>query len=97
MSSVNKSFHTTIDRYARAFQVFTPVGSWKPSGTIVRLRQRKVSYRFFPHFHPYVGASRAFVPGLQLSLIERLNDGGIPELQDSDTLYLPQPNPPSGR
>ena len=31
------------------------------------------------------------------SLIQRLNTSGFPALQDSDTLYLPQPNPPSGQ
>lgn len=50
----------------------------------------------FPHFHPYVGGNRAAhppIPASQLSLIQRLNDGGVDELQDSDTFYMPQPNP----
>jgi hypothetical protein len=79
-----KSFHNTIDS-ARMYQIYT--GSrWKTYPVEVTFRNRSLSYLFFPHFHPYVPA-----------LIQRLDDGGFPELQDSDTLYLPQPNPPSGQ
>jgi hypothetical protein len=31
------------------------------------------------------------------NLIRRLNEGGFNQLQGTDTLYLPQPNPPSGQ
>ena len=61
-------------------------------------RTRSVSYQVFPFFHPYVGRDRAFVsnvPGVWLSLIQRLRDGGVTELEQSDTLYMPQPNPPT--
>lgn len=71
---------------ARQYQAFTPANNWKAVPIYVTLRNRSLTYQFFPHFHPYVA-----------SLIERLNDGGFDALQDSDTLYLPQPNPPSGR
>ncbi len=55
-------------------------------GPYITLRNRNLAYQFFPHFHPYVP-----------DLIHRLNDGGVDELLASDTLYLPQPNPPSGQ
>ena len=80
--ALTKSFHNTIDS-SRMYQVYTG-SQWRTYPVEVTFRNRSLSYLFFPHFHPYVPA-----------LIHRLNDGGFPELQDSDTLYLPQPNPPS--
>src|SRR5262249_49784366 len=68
---------------ARAYQNFTSAG-WIASSPFITLRERSLEYQFFTHFHPYVP-----------DLIRRLNEGGFPELQDSDTLYLPQPNPPN--
>src|SRR4051812_6424122 len=80
MEITASSFHNTYDVYVRGFQTYNPENIWK-SGRYITLRDRSVSYQFFPHFHPYV-----------LQLIQRLNEGGISELQDSDPLYLPQPN-----
>jgi len=94
---LTQSFHNTIDANARAYQLYTSPGGWVPYPVYITVRDRSVNYQFFPHFHPYVAGNRAFVPGVKLSLIERLKDGGLPELLDSDTLYLPQPNPPSGQ
>jgi Tc toxin complex TcA C-terminal TcB-binding domain len=79
------SFHNTIDN-ARAYQAYTVAGNWGIWNPYITIRNRSLTYQFFPHFHPYVA-----------QLIQRLNDGGFPELQQSDTLYLPQPNPPSGQ
>jgi hypothetical protein len=79
------SFHNTID-YARAYQAYSVAGNWGIWNPYITIRNRSLTYQFFPHFHPYVA-----------QLIQRLNDGGFPELQESDTLYLPQPNPPSGQ
>ena len=84
MAPLNTSFHNSID-VARAYQIFTPSG-WIHRPTIITLRELSLTYQFASHFHPYV-----------VDLIKRLNDGGFPELQDSDTLYMPQPNPPSGQ
>jgi hypothetical protein len=81
---VNKSFHNTADT-ARGYQIYTG-NNWKTYPLYVTLRNRSLTYQFFPHFHPYVPA-----------LIDRLNDSGFLGLQDSDTLYLPQPNPPAGQ
>jgi hypothetical protein len=67
------------------YQAYSSAG-WKNYPVYITLRNRSLTYQFFPHFHPYVPA-----------LIQRLNEGGFPELQDSDTLYLPQPNPPAGQ
>lgn len=80
------SFHDTYDRLVRAYQTYTVGGGWWGGGRFITLRDRSLTYQFFPHFHPYVPA-----------LIRRLNDGGITELLDSDTLYLPQPNPQNGQ
>src|SRR5258708_11919519 len=78
------SFHNSID-VARANQTYTVNEIWIPPDFIT-LTYRSLMYQFSPHFQPYVA-----------DLIKRLNDGGVAELQQSDTLYLPQPNPPSGQ
>ena len=88
------SFHNSIDA-ARAYQIYASEGRWIP--VPIYITTRSVNYEFFPHFHPYVAANRARVPGMKLSLMERLKEGGLPELEDSDTLYMPQPNPPAGQ
>src|SRR5260370_3542735 len=93
MARITQSFHNMVDTTAKAYQVYTPGGAWKIEPIYIPLRQRSVAYQFFPHFHPYVGRDRSPVPGMQLSLIQRLKEGGVTELQDSDTLYMPQPNP----
>ncbi|HEU4891608.1 MAG TPA: hypothetical protein VFT47_08660 [Vicinamibacterales bacterium] len=77
-------FHNSIER-ARVHERFTGI-DWAPASDYITLRNRSLTYQFFPHFHPYVPA-----------LIQRLNNGGFPTLQDTDTLYLPQPNPPAGQ
>lgn len=78
------TFHDSIER-ARSYQKFTGV-SWLPADEYITLRNRSLTYRFSTHFHPHVA-----------SLIQRLNALGFPALQDADTLYLPQPNPPAGQ
>src|SRR5579859_1460397 len=70
------SFHQTIDRQIRPYQNFTG-GIWA-FGKKVTILERSIKYQFFPHFHPYV-----------VNLIQNLNNGGIAELQESDTVYLP--------
>src|SRR5262249_52556789 len=79
MSAVTKNFHNITDYPIRGYQNNTGAG-WR-NGYYVTIRNRSLTYQFFPHFQPYV-----------LPLIQRLNEGGLPMLQDSDTLYLPQPN-----
>src|SRR5690348_3317723 len=79
------SFHNSID-VARANQTSTVNGDWQDAVQLITLVSRSLTYQFSPHFQPYVA-----------DLIKRLNHGGIAELQQSDTLYLPQPNPPSGQ
>jgi hypothetical protein len=81
------SFHGYYDLNVRSYQIYTGGGKWiPPINWYITIRDRSLNYEFFPHFHPYVPP-----------LIQRVNDGGIAELQDSDTLYLPQPNPPNGQ
>lgn len=77
---VDQSFHNTYDSRVRPYQTYAVGKGWR-DGHYVTLRDRSVEYEFFAHFHPYM-----------VQLVQRLNDGGIPELQDSDTLYLPQPS-----
>ena len=96
MALMNASFHNLVDN-ARAYQTYTTGGAWKLFPPYITIRQRSLTYQMFPHFHPYVGGTRAAWPNVsngQLSLIQRLNEGGVDELQNSDTLYMPQPNPP---
>lgn len=92
-----QSFHNLVDMNQRSYLTYATDGSWNQILPYITIRQRSLAYQFFPHFHPYVGGSRPILPNVssaQLSLIQRLNDvGGIGELQDSDTLYMPQPNP----
>jgi hypothetical protein len=78
------SFHNSIDT-SRAYQAFAS-GAWKYRTPYITLRERSLTYQFFTHFHPYVP-----------NLIRRLNEGGFNQLQGTDTLYLPQPNPPGGQ
>lgn len=78
MASASKSFHNSLDYHAKAYQTYAG-GMWKAGA--ITLLDRSLAYRFFPHFHPYVA-----------QLVHRLNEGGISALQDSDTLYLPQPS-----
>src|ERR1700733_1343643 len=88
------SFHNTIDGTVRPFQTYTIEEGWQSTSTMVALSE-SVGYQFYPFFHPYVGRDRAFVANMKLSLMQRLNDGGVTELLGSDTLYMPQPNPTS--
>jgi hypothetical protein len=81
--ALTKSFHSSVDT-SRAYQAFDGA-SWIYLNPFITIKNRSLTYQFFPHFHAYVPP-----------LIQRLNDGGFSELQDSDTLYQPQPNPPLG-
>src|SRR5579859_4606227 len=95
---MTKSYHNLTDRNIRAYQTYS-AGGWT-GGAYISVLNRSLTYQFFAHFHPYVGANRAGlanVPSSWLSLIQRLNDGGVAELLDSDTLYMPQPNPSGGQ
>ena len=82
---MTKSFHNIIDANQRAYQTYQN-GVWSAFQPYITTRDRSLTYQFSSHFHPYVPA-----------LVKRLNDGGVAELEDSDTLYLPQPNPPSAQ
>ena len=83
------SFHSAIDANLRAYQLQTSDLGWVPWPVLVV--DRSVGYEFQPHFHPYVSSNRAGVPGMQTSLMGRLTEGGLSEFEDSDTLYMPQP------
>jgi hypothetical protein len=57
------SFHNYYDAIVSAYKKYT-------------IEDRSLSYRFYPHFHPYV-----------LDLIKRLNAGSVSGLQAADTDY----------
>ena len=95
MAIVNTSFHNTVDQTVRPWQTYTTAGIWVPVDNVTVTLDESIAYQFYPFFHPYVGRERSYVPNMEFSLIQRLNDGGVEELEASDTLYLPQPNPPS--
>lgn len=93
---MTNSFHNLTDTNVRAYQSYAgdTWGPWQYISTI----NRSLRYQFFPHFHPYVSGNRANLPNVPatwLSLIQRLQEGGTTELLASDTLYMPQPNPPA--
>jgi Tc toxin complex TcA C-terminal TcB-binding domain len=73
MRPVN-SFHGTVDQVMRDPFFHFPVVT----------HDRKASYHFFEHFHPYVP-----------TLIDQLNAGGIKALLDADTEYSGQTAGPS--
>lgn len=68
-----KSFHATLD-YA---DVRDQMMIFDPSGTEYITLEREVSYRFYPHFHPYVG-----------QLAQRLLRKSTSGLQAADTEYV---------
>src|ERR1035438_8883679 len=99
MAAIKQSFNGTIDQTVRPYQTYTTQGVWVPASTVVSLKE-SVAYQFYPFFHPYVGRDRAAIPNpppnappMMLSLIQRLREGGVSELEASDTLYMPQPQP----
>ena len=61
---MEKSFHDPVET------TFDHPMDW----AVPRIRERKLSYRFHTHFHPYVS-----------ELVERLVKGSVPALQAADT------------
>src|SRR5260370_22872135 len=54
MNSTANSFHNRLDTNVRAYQAFNPKG-WGPiRAPVLTTYTQKVTYQFFPHFHPYV-------------------------------------------
>jgi hypothetical protein len=81
------SFHNLVDAQVRPYQVYTG-GIWGGLNPYTTTYINSVDYQFFAHFHPYVK-----------NLIQNLDNGGIVELLDSDTVYLPNTSskPASGK
>jgi Tc toxin complex TcA C-terminal TcB-binding domain len=68
-------FHFGFDRDRRGFEEDTTT---ETAHTVHRvIRERDLTYRFYPHFHPYVG-----------DLTRRLLRGSVRGLQAADTDYL---------
>lgn len=81
MGSNRPSFHKYIDLNLRSEKVLTNrVWTTKTVHKDFIIQERALSYRFTPHFHPYVGA-----------LVNRLSAGSIRGLQEADTDYALDP------
>jgi len=53
--SAGSSFHNLIDATIRPFQAYQPKSGWGPIlSNILTTYNLNVTYKFFPHFHPYV-------------------------------------------
>lgn len=76
-------FHGYLDAKARAYQVYKPALGWTTT-TVEKhptIQERTLSYRFYPHFHPYVA-----------ELVRRLIEGSVRGLQATDTEYCENPD-----
>lgn len=71
-------FHGYLDAKVRTYQVYKPEHGWTTTTVEkhITIQERTLSYRFYPHFHPYVG-----------ELVKRLIEGSIHGLQAVDTQY----------
>jgi hypothetical protein len=76
-TSSNK-FHGYLDAKTRAYQVYKPDRGWTTTTFVkhITIQERTLSYRFYPHFHPYVA-----------ELVRRLIKGSVRGLQAMDTEY----------
>lgn len=74
-------FHNYYDANVYAYKTYVAKQGWVdgdwPWPVLTTIENRILSYRFYPHFHPYV-----------LDLVKRLNVGGVAGLQAADTDYL---------
>jgi hypothetical protein len=72
-------FHGYLDAVVRPYQVYKPAPGW--TNTAIEkhfvIQDRTLSYRFYPHSHPYVG-----------ELVRRLIEGSVRGLQATDTEYV---------
>lgn len=71
-------FHGYLDAKARGYQVYKPDPGWTTTTVEKRItiQERTLSYRFSPHFHPYVA-----------ELVRHLIEGFVRGLQAVDTEY----------
>ena len=70
------SFHTYYDSVAYANPIFTTEQGEKAQQSTFSITDRSLTYRFYPHFHPYMS-----------DLVKLLIEGGISGLQAADTDY----------
>jgi len=75
MAQLALGFHNSVD-IARAYQAYDGA-RWNYILPYITITNRSLTYQFFSHFHPYVP-----------SLIQDLNNGGLPELLGADTQYV---------
>jgi hypothetical protein len=72
-------FHGYIDSRVRPYQIYEPASGWtdQPELRHTTIVDRKLSYRFSPHEHPYVP-----------ELVKKLIEGSVPGLEAADTEYV---------
>jgi hypothetical protein len=77
-TQLQSSFHSYYDNNVLAYQTYTAGSGW---GTLVppviTVENRSLTYRFYPHFHPYMQ-----------DLVRRLNVGSVAGFEAADTDYL---------
>ncbi len=73
------AFHSYYDAAVRPYQAYKSGEGWTATTAQkeITIQDRKLSYRFYPHYHPYVA-----------ELVRRLIEGSVPGLQAADTEYV---------
>jgi hypothetical protein len=76
----NPGFHGYYDARVRPLKIYKSKPETETTWEVVQkhfiIKERNLSYRFYPHFHPYVN-----------KLMSRLIEGSLRELQNADTDY----------
>jgi hypothetical protein len=73
-TTIAKNFHNYLD----AELGFKEKEKELPKAPPIIITEHELGYRFYPHFHPYVG-----------QLVQRLLQGSTSSLQAADTEYVP--------
>src|SRR5918992_5745931 len=77
MDKILTNFHTQLDAEVMRYSVGTAKTITKTETKHFIIKEREVSYRFYPHFHPYVR-----------QLVQRLLQKSVSGLQAADTEYV---------
>lgn len=75
-TNFSAGFHNYYDSVTRAGQTYTPTQGWVSKLGSISIEEYNLSYRFYPHFHPFV-----------LDLVKSLNAGSVAGLEAEDTHY----------
>src|SRR6266702_7539288 len=82
-ASLATRFHGYIDSRVRPYQIFQSASGWttRPELRHTTIVDRKLSYRFSLHEHPYVP-----------ELVKKLIAESVPGLESADTEYVQNPD-----